>query len=100
MTQFYKANKARIDADLASVRTDIANLLRDQHQNRVESEFAQRCARACPWRFPRQPEPPVQNISADDDPAHGEKSAPVTVVVFTDYQCLVRGGAPRRRRRR
>ncbi len=88
VTQFYETNKARIKADLASVRADIASLLRDQQQNRVESEFAQRLRSGVPVQILlRQPEPPVQNISADDDPARGEKSAPVTVVVFTDYQC-------------
>lgn len=31
--------------------------------------------------------PTVQNISADDDPAQGRATAPVTVVMFTDFQC-------------
>lgn len=31
--------------------------------------------------------PVVQNISTDDDPAQGKISAPVTVVMFTDFQC-------------
>ncbi|HJU53148.1 MAG TPA: thioredoxin domain-containing protein, partial [Pyrinomonadaceae bacterium] len=88
ITKFYEDNKARITADLASVRADIASLLRDQQQNRVESEFAQRLRSGVPVQiFLAQPEPPVQVISSDDDPARGEKSAPVTVVVFTDYQC-------------
>ncbi len=88
VTKFYEENKARINADLASVRADIASLLRDQQQNRIESEFAQRLRSGVPVQiFLTQPEPPVQVISTDDDPARGEKSAPVTVVVFTDYQC-------------
>ncbi len=88
ITKFYEENKARITADLASVRGDIASLLRDQQQNRIESEFAQRLRSGVPVQiFLAQPEPPVQTISSDDDPARGEKSAPVTVVVFTDYQC-------------
>ena len=88
VTKFYEDNKARIRADLQSVRADIVSLLRDQQQNRVESEFAQRLRTGVPVQiFLSQPEPPVQNISVDDDPARGEKTAPVTVVVFTDYQC-------------
>lgn len=88
ITKFYEDNKARIKVDLASVRADITSLLRDQQQNRVESEFAQRLRSGVPVQiFLVQPEPPVQVISADDDPSRGEKSAPVTVVVFTDYQC-------------
>lgn len=31
--------------------------------------------------------PVVQNISTDDDPAQGKTNAPVTVVMFTDFQC-------------
>lgn len=35
----------------------------------------------------KEPEPLVQNISIDDDPVIGSNAAPVTVVMFTDYQC-------------
>ncbi|MCY7344710.1 MAG: thioredoxin domain-containing protein [Pyrinomonadaceae bacterium] len=31
--------------------------------------------------------PVVQNISVDDDPAQGKADAPVTIVMFTDFQC-------------
>ena len=34
-----------------------------------------------------EPEPPVHAISTDDDPSRGNPQAPVTVVMFTDFQC-------------
>ncbi len=88
VTKFYEDNKARIKGDLASLRGDISNLLRDQQVSRLESELATRLrAGATLQIFLTEPEPPVQAISTDDDPSRGEKNAPVTIVVFTDFQC-------------
>jgi protein-disulfide isomerase len=88
VAKFYEDNKGRIQGDLASLRGDIAELLKSQQVNRIEGEFAQRLrAGASLQIFLIEPVQPVQKISTDDDPARGEKSAPVTVVVFTDFQC-------------
>ncbi|HEX8708143.1 MAG TPA: thioredoxin domain-containing protein [Pyrinomonadaceae bacterium] len=88
VTKFYQENKARIPGDLNSVRADIINILKDQQQNRLEAEFAQRLRSTARLQFfLTEPEPPVQAISTDDDPSRGAESAPVTVVVFTDFQC-------------
>ncbi len=37
--------------------------------------------------FIKEPEPYVQPVSVDDDPYRGKKTAPVTVIMFTDFQC-------------
>lgn len=37
--------------------------------------------------FLKEPKPFVQNISVDDDPQQGSAAAPVTVVMFSDFQC-------------
>jgi protein-disulfide isomerase len=88
VTKFYEDNKGRIQSDLASVRADIVTLLKNQQRSRLENEFAQRLRTGATLQnFLIEPEPPVQAISTDDDPARGERSAPVTVVVFTDFQC-------------
>lgn len=88
VTKFYEDNKARIKGDLASLRGDISNLLRDQQVSRLESDLATRLRTGATLRiFLTEPEPPVQAISADDDPSRGERNAPVTIVVFTDFQC-------------
>ena len=35
----------------------------------------------------REPEPAAHDVSADDDPIFGKAAAPVTVVMFSDFQC-------------
>ena len=34
-----------------------------------------------------EPEPVARNVLADDDPATGSPNAPVTVIMFSDFQC-------------
>ncbi|NOT48850.1 MAG: thioredoxin domain-containing protein [Acidobacteria bacterium] len=35
----------------------------------------------------KEPEPVAHNVSADDDPFSGKAEAPVTVIMFSDFQC-------------
>lgn len=37
--------------------------------------------------FIKEPMPFIQSVSADDDPFQGKPEAPVTVVMFTDFEC-------------
>ena len=39
----------------------------------------------------REPEPVAHNVSVDDDPANGKLTAPVTVIMFSDFQCSACG---------
>jgi protein-disulfide isomerase len=88
VTKFYEENKGRIQGDLQSLREQISSFLLQQEQRRLVFELNQRLRSSAKLQvLLTEPEPPVQAISTDDDPARGEKSAPVTVVMFTDFQC-------------
>jgi protein-disulfide isomerase len=88
IAKFYEENKARIKGDMASARTMIINHLSQQEQNRVERALSDKLRATATIRMMlTEPEPPVLTVSTDDDPARGDANAPVTVVVFTDFQC-------------
>jgi predicted DsbA family dithiol-disulfide isomerase len=68
--------------------TDKLKTYTDEEKEKIE--FALRDKLYPKYRvrfFINEPEPFIQDISADDDPVLGKASAPVTVVMFTDYQC-------------
>ncbi len=89
VAKFYEDNKERIgNADLASVRSQIADYLRDHEQIKLQSAFAEKLRAGATVRVMlTEPEPPTLAVSTDDDPSRGDLHAPVTVVVFTDFQC-------------
>ena len=62
----------------------------DAERDRLEALLRDRLAKKYDQKILlAEPEPPVQKISVDDDPAQGNPKAPVTIVMFTDFQCSV-----------
>jgi protein-disulfide isomerase len=88
VASFYSENKARISGDLNSVRNQVATYLQNESRQRLEKALSERLRKSADIRWlMTEPPQPVQNISADDDPARGDAGASVTVVEFTDFQC-------------
>jgi protein-disulfide isomerase len=88
VASFYAENKARISGDLNSVRNQVATYLQNESRQRLEKEFSEKLRKSADVRWLiNEPPQPVQNISADDDPARGDANAPVMIVEFTDFQC-------------
>lgn len=88
VAKFYEENKSRITGDLNSVRNQVANYLQEQTRERLEGELSTRLRKNADIRWLiAEPQPPVQNVSVDDDPSRGAANASVTIVEFTDFQC-------------
>jgi len=85
---FYDENKPRINADLDTVRNQIAAYLQEQEESRLQKQLSERLRKGASIRLLiTEPEPPALTISVDDDPLKGEATAAVTIVEFTDFQC-------------
>ena len=88
VAKFYEENKSRINGTLDSLKNQIASYLEEQNRRKLEEELSTRLRKGANIRIVlTEPERPVQAISVDDDPSRGSPAAPVTVVVFTDFQC-------------
>jgi protein-disulfide isomerase len=60
----------------------------DAERERLESVFKKKLyAKYRVNYFIQEPAPFIQQVSVDDDPYKGKKTAPVTVIMFTDFQC-------------
>lgn len=88
IAKFYSENKTRLPGELTAVRNQIALYLQDEDRQRLERVMADRLRKGADIRLLiSEPEPPLQSISLDDDPARGDATAAVTIVEFTDFQC-------------
>jgi len=88
IAKFYEENKSRINGTFETVKPQIASYLEEQNRRKLEEELSARLRKGANIRILlTEPERPVQAISVDDDPSRGDVNAPVTVVVFTDFEC-------------
>lgn len=82
------ALKVDQQAFLAREITDKLKEFSDEERVRLANGLRDRLFTKYKVKFLISPPPPiVQKISADDDPARGPINAPVTVVMFVDFQC-------------
>ena len=90
--QFYEQNKARMgSATLDQVRPQIVQYLKQQQTQRAFGELVDRLRAATTVKsFIESPRTQVAESGA---PAKGPKTAPVTIVEFSDYQCPYCGRA-------
>jgi protein-disulfide isomerase len=88
VVKFYAENRDHIPGDLELVRHQVALYLQEEDRRRLERALSERLRKGVniQWLI-SEPAPPVQSVSADDDPVRGPANAPVTVIEFTDFQC-------------
>jgi protein-disulfide isomerase len=85
---FYDQNKERVNGDFAQLKDQIIQYLQEQQKRELQAAFAEQLRKAAALQVNlRAPEPPVMQISLDDQPSKGSATAPVTIVEFTDFQC-------------
>lgn len=88
IARFYDEKKASFNADFDSVRPQIIEYLAQQRREGLEHALGDKLkAKASVRILLEEPEPPALAISTDDDPSRGAPNAPVTIVVFSDFQC-------------
>ncbi len=83
-----KSQTVEPGALIAREVTDKLREFTDDERVQVESAFRDKLYKKYNAKFfLKEPKPFVQNISTDNQPAQGKTTAPVTVVMFTDFQC-------------
>lgn len=81
-------------ADLSTselIAREITNKMKDytdEEREKLENDFRQSLIKKYNIKILlKEPEPFIQKISVDDDPSQGSPTAPVTIVMFSDFQC-------------
>ena len=86
--EFYNQNKDRIGGEFTQLKEQIIQYMKNVEEQKTTVAFAEQLRRGAGIQtFLTPPEPPVYNLSTDDQPVKGNPSASVTVVEFTDFQC-------------
>jgi protein-disulfide isomerase len=82
---FYEANKGRINKPKEDVATQISRYLKQQKENAAREKLLKQLEKE--HHVTRYMEPLRFEVNADKLPSQGSSSAPVTLVIFSDFQC-------------
>jgi len=85
VTQFYEANKARINRPIEQISAQIRNYLANQKRSQLRNDLVAGLRGKYATRILL--EPVRADVSDPTAPAKGPASAPVTIVEFSDFQC-------------
>lgn len=87
--KFYDERKANFGGDsFENLKTQILSYLSDERRAALERNLFERLMKQnAVTILLKEPTAPVLNISTANAPSKGNKNAPVTVVMFSDFQC-------------
>lgn len=87
--KFYDENvKPTPETTFETAKNEILTFLADQRRAALKNDLSERLKKQNAVQILlKQPVAPILKISADDDPAIGSANAPVTIVMFSDFQC-------------
>jgi protein-disulfide isomerase len=87
--KFYNENKERLNGEFPTLKDQIVKYLGETAERNAEGAFATRLRNSAQVQmFLTAPVPPTYQIAVDDQPTRGNPSAAVTLVEFTDFECL------------
>jgi protein-disulfide isomerase len=81
----YEANRERLNRPKEAVMDQMRQFLRDRDEQRVRAAFLGRLEQE--YKVVRSMAPLRFDVKAEGHPALGPDSAPVTLVLFSDFQC-------------
>jgi len=85
---FFRQNQNRLDGAYEQLKDSIVQHLQNEEQRKTEEAFAALLRKSARLEvFLKPPVEPSYSISTSDQPARGRPDAPVTLVLFTDYEC-------------
>ncbi len=86
--KYFDQNKSRIKGNYEEIKVSLINYLQEQESLRTQNMYAAKLrANAKIATFLEAPSLPKSSVSIDDQPIIGNPDAPVTIIVFTDFEC-------------
>ena len=87
----YEVNRSRINRPKEAMMDQLRQFLRERSERRIREEFLEQLEKE--RKVVREIEPFRVDVKTDGYPSLGPKSAPVTLVLFSDFQCPYCRGA-------